>query len=183
MGKEKSIFAIVGESGSGKDTIIEKGFGRDKMIVSYTTRKMREGETNGVEHYFVDDKQFDKIENTTQLIAWTKTGNVRYCATTEELNTKMFYIINPDGIKWFKEHPIQGVKMVSIGIYLPLEERKKRISSRSDFSTAFNKRVMAEQQEYIDYRKNGDFDYMITNWDLDKSIKVLKAIVDAETNN
>lgn len=53
------IIAIVGRSGSGKTYMAE--FLRKKMniptIVSYTTRRKRPGETDGVEHFFIGSEQ------------------------------------------------------------------------------------------------------------------------------
>ena len=52
------------------------------------------------------------------------------------------YIINPDGVRWFKEH-YKGdeINVITIGIYVPLEERKRRCKDRSDFNSSFIKRV------------------------------------------
>ena len=53
MGK---LFYIMGKSSSGKDTIykrlMEDGDLSFKNIVGYTTRPIREGETNGKEYFF-----------------------------------------------------------------------------------------------------------------------------------
>lgn len=62
MGK---IFYLMGKSSSGKDTIYRKILkdGRVKLnkIVLYTTRPIREGEREGVQYYFTDREQFDKL--------------------------------------------------------------------------------------------------------------------------
>lgn len=62
MGK---IFYIMGKSSSGKDTIYKKllGFAELslKKIVLYTTRPIREGEKEGVEYYFTEQKKLDTL--------------------------------------------------------------------------------------------------------------------------
>lgn len=56
---------LVGKSGCGKDTLqeelVKEGFVK---LVSTTSRPMREGEVEGREYYFVDNKEFDnRIKN------------------------------------------------------------------------------------------------------------------------
>ncbi len=65
------IFYIMGKSASGKDTIFKKV--KEKMpelktIVIYTTRPIREGETEGVEYHFVDDLKCKELEEEGKII-------------------------------------------------------------------------------------------------------------------
>lgn len=62
MGK---IFYLMGKSSSGKDTIYkdlvsDEGL-RLKTIVPYTTRPIREGETDGVEYYFSGEEELERL--------------------------------------------------------------------------------------------------------------------------
>ena len=62
MGK---IYYVMGKSSSGKDTIYKKLLARHPefhTIVPYTTRPIREGEHNGVEYYFVDERRLREIQ-------------------------------------------------------------------------------------------------------------------------
>lgn len=68
MGK---IFYLMGKSASGKDSIYKKI--KDKMpelkpLVIYTTRPIREGESDGVEYYFVDEEQLAGLEAEGKVI-------------------------------------------------------------------------------------------------------------------
>lgn len=69
MGK---IFYIMGKSSSGKDTIYKRILEcrREALhkIVMYTTRPIREGETDGVEYFFVDESRLAAIESEGRLI-------------------------------------------------------------------------------------------------------------------
>lgn len=65
------IFYLMGKSSSGKDTIFKKI--RElvpelKTIILYTTRPIREGETEGVEYYFTDEKKKEELEKAGKLI-------------------------------------------------------------------------------------------------------------------
>lgn len=68
MGK---IFYLMGKSSSGKDTIFKKireEIPELKTIVLYTTRPIREGETNGVEYYFTDEARREMLQKSGKLI-------------------------------------------------------------------------------------------------------------------
>lgn len=68
MGK---IFYLMGKSASGKDTIYKKvkeQLLELKTIVIYTTRPIREGEQDGVEYYFVDDKRLQELQDAGKVI-------------------------------------------------------------------------------------------------------------------
>ena len=64
MGK---IFYIMGKSSSGKDTIYKRLMERmsDKLntVTGYTTRPMREGETEGVEYFFVTAEKYREMSS------------------------------------------------------------------------------------------------------------------------
>ena len=66
------IFIIMGKSSTGKDTIykklIEKKELNLKKIISYTTRPIRQNETNGVEYFFVDEDYMKELEKSQKII-------------------------------------------------------------------------------------------------------------------
>lgn len=69
MGK---LFCMMGKSASGKDTIY-KALVSDKSlglhtVVPYTTRPVREGEAEGVEYWFVNEKQFGQLKAAGKII-------------------------------------------------------------------------------------------------------------------
>ena len=69
MGK---IFCLIGKSSCGKDTlykrILSDGNLPLKTLVSYTTRPIRSGETNGVEYYFLTEEQLQSLEQEDKII-------------------------------------------------------------------------------------------------------------------
>ncbi|MDO4938916.1 MAG: guanylate kinase [Lachnospiraceae bacterium] len=68
MGK---IYCIMGKSASGKDTLFKKLLlecPKMKKMVLYTTRPMREGETDGVEYHFVKPEDLDRFEKEGKLV-------------------------------------------------------------------------------------------------------------------
>ena len=66
------IFFVLGKSCSGKDTIFKKlkedGELNLNTVTGYTTRPMREGETNGVEYFFVNNEELEALKNQGKVI-------------------------------------------------------------------------------------------------------------------
>lgn len=67
MGK---IFVVTGKSATGKDTIYKRIIEILKLttIVSYTTRPIRNGETQGVEYHFVSVDELEKLKQQGKVI-------------------------------------------------------------------------------------------------------------------
>ncbi len=65
------IFFLMGKSSSGKDTLyrsLRVEFPQLKPVVLYTTRPMREGEINGVDYYFIDEKTVSLLQSERKII-------------------------------------------------------------------------------------------------------------------
>lgn len=68
MGK---IYYIMGKSASGKDSVfkeVKKRMPKLKDIVLYTTRPIRENETEGVEYHFVDEEFLRGMQEKKRVI-------------------------------------------------------------------------------------------------------------------
>lgn len=79
------IVALVGPSGCGKTTLgkylKERGF---NWVSSYTTRPMREGETDGVEHTFVSTCSMPPKED---MVAYAHFGGQHYWSTFSQFTS------------------------------------------------------------------------------------------------
>lgn len=65
------IFYVMGKSSSGKDTIykeIREQMPELRSITPYTTRPIREGETDGVEYFFVDEERLHQMQEEERVI-------------------------------------------------------------------------------------------------------------------
>lgn len=69
MGK---IYYILGKSSTGKDTIYKKILEDKEMclkdIILYTTRPIRDGETDGKSYHFVNEEEYQKIKESGSII-------------------------------------------------------------------------------------------------------------------
>ena len=65
------IYYLFGKSASGKDTIykrLKELKPEWKEVTPYTTRPIREGETEGVEYHFVSNEQMDQFKRDGKII-------------------------------------------------------------------------------------------------------------------
>ncbi len=102
----KPLLCIVGKSGSGKDYLI-RTFGLD-VVASFTTRPMRPGEEDGVHHHFVDAEDFEDVDKS-RVCAYTFYNLNHYWVTPECLEGKQAYVIDPAGVRFFRNRLAQGL--------------------------------------------------------------------------
>lgn len=69
MGK---IVCLMGKSSTGKDTIYRELVKNKELnlqvIVSYTTRPVRDGEVQGKQYFFVDENEFQNLKNSGRVV-------------------------------------------------------------------------------------------------------------------
>ncbi|KIZ17494.1 guanylate kinase [Streptomyces natalensis ATCC 27448] len=72
---------LSGPSGVGKSTVVahlRKVHPEVWLSVSATTRKPRPGERHGVQYFFVEDEEFDKLIANGELLEWAEFAGHRY---------------------------------------------------------------------------------------------------------
>ena len=97
--KDKTIiFCLVGNSGCGKTMAAEylSKCTNLPLVCSYTTRPMRDGETNGREHYFVG---VEEMPRRREMLAYTFFGGYHYWATKEQAKSDCIYVIDEEGVR------------------------------------------------------------------------------------
>jgi guanylate kinase len=95
MGK---IFCVMGKSGCGKDTIFKELINDNnlnlKPIILYTTRPKRQGEINGVEYFFIDEKQLEELRSQGKIIelrSYNTVHGVWYYSTIDDGQINLSY--------------------------------------------------------------------------------------------
>ena len=85
------IFIIMGKSSTGKDTIFKRLIEAEKIklktVVSYTTRPIRQGETDGVEYFFVDKDRMKELQDANKIIehrAYNTVHGIWYYFTADD---------------------------------------------------------------------------------------------------
>lgn len=137
MGK---ICYIMGKSASGKDSVfkeLRKRFPEYREIVPYTTRPIREGETDGVEYHFVDDGRLFGLEREGRVVErrdyQTKHGVWRYFTVDDgqvDLHKHDYMVIGT--LESYGKMREYFGKDVMVPVYVEVEdgERLKRALAR-----------------------------------------------------
>ncbi|MGO4757683.1 guanylate kinase, partial [Streptomyces sp. 2MCAF27] len=85
------LTVLSGPSGVGKSTVVahmRKAHPEVWLSVSATTRKPRPGERHGVQYFFVDDGEFDKLIANGELLEWAEFAGNRYGTPREAVQNR-----------------------------------------------------------------------------------------------
>jgi guanylate kinase len=77
------------------------------LSVSATTRKPRPGEKHGVQYYFVDDDEFDKLVANGELLEWAEFAGNRYGTPRHAVLDRL-----AEGESVLLEIDLQGARLV-----------------------------------------------------------------------
>jgi guanylate kinase len=139
---KRTIIAIVGPSGAGKTTLSLAMYGKYDLpyIASYTTRPMRDGEINGVEHTFVSESD---MPDRSEMIAYTYFGGYHYWATKSQVKYKpTTYVIDERGLIELKERFSNEFNIVSVYVTrINNDVDQERIDRDAD-------RIILDESEY-----------------------------------
>ena len=82
-----TLVVISGPGGVGKSTITRelRNDPRFWISVSATTRQPREGEKNGVDYFFLNDSEFEKLIEENQFLEWATFAGNRYGTPRESV--------------------------------------------------------------------------------------------------
>jgi guanylate kinase len=146
---------ITGKGGSGKDYLrkIMEGFGFT-YCKSYTTRPIREGEENGKDYFFIEDKDIPKKKDLYESVYF---NDWFYGTPKEEFEKSNLFIMTPKGVSSLKK----GDRKNSIVVYVDSDEdsRRSRLLERKDADDV-ERRIDADEEDFKDFN---DFDITINN--------------------
>lgn len=160
MGK---IFYLMGKSASGKDTIYKRV--REvcpdlETIVLYTTRPMREGETDGVEYHFTTEQELKKFQDDGKMIEirtyQTIHGPWSYATVDDgsvDLEHKNYVVIGTLESyqklrEYFGEHAVEPVYItVDDGVRLERALARERMQKNPRYEELC-RRFLADQEDF-----------------------------------
>ena len=183
MNKEK-IIIISSPSGAGKTTICKKILKTNKNIklsVSYTTRLIRKNETNGVDYYFVNKKEFIKLKKEKFFIETAKVFDYLYGSPLKNIkksfkaNKHILFDIDWQGANKLRKKFSKN-DIIDFFILPPSKnELKNRLTKRGrENSNEINKRLSLAVNEISHFN---DYKYVIVNESIEQTVKsVLKLI-------
>jgi len=180
------IFIVSAPSGSGKSTLVARLLVEVPDLVfsiSYTTRRPRGGEQNGVEYFFVAESVFEKMIDEGQFVEYARVfdhyyGTARHMLEAVlEQGKDMLLDIDTEGASQVKTRLPDAV---SIFIMPPsfeaLHERLKR--RQLDNEETIQKRLRWASQVEVSRFRN--YDYVVINEDIKLFLDLMRSIVAAE---
>lgn len=180
-----NIIAIVGLSSTGKDTIA-KILSNDlniELLVSSTTRPIRENEKHGNPYNFFSEEEFlndvynnKYIEYRVYNTLYSNKEEMWYYGTRKDsLQDNKTYIVTTEiqGLLEFKK--LQNIKTISFLIHVPYDLRLERAINRGSFDgVEWNRRKLDDEERFGDISTNQFCDYIVENIDIDNSINIIK---------
>jgi guanylate kinase len=180
--KSGAILVISGPSGAGKSSLLNEiinDIGECYFSISTTTRKIREGEIDGVHYHFVDEEEFKKdIQEEFFLEYAVVQGN--YYGTSikpvkEALKAGKLVIFDIDVQGNATIAKRLGDITTSVFISPPtLSELKRRLEARStDAQDVIKRRVEMAKREI---QRISEYDFLVVNDHLKEAANILKTI-------
>lgn len=177
-----NLFIITAPSGAGKTSLVRALLAADSQIqlsVSYTTRKPRPGEVDGVDYHFVDEAQFLHMLGDSDFLESAEVHGARYGTSQTRVDTAL-----EAGTDVVLEIDWQGAaqvrflypQAVSVFILPPsMEALQQRLTNRGQDSGEVIARRFAAAREEMSHV--GEFDYVTINDKFEEALEDLQAIV------
>lgn len=180
------LFILSSPSGAGKTTITRSLLERDPQLsisISVTTRQPRPGEVDGKDYHFITKEKFDVMVENHQLLEHAKVFNNYYgtpLAQVEEAlanSQDIIFDIDWQGTQQLKQKLVND--LVTVFILPPSQnELERRLRARQqDEEDVIRERMKKASDEISHY---SEYDYIIVNNDLERSILQARAILEAE---
>lgn len=183
----KKLFCIMGRTCAGK-TSLAKAVAESlnmKVVKSYTTRPMREGESEHTsDHIFVSDDEVKLFQG--KIAAYTEINGYKYFVTKDMIMNSDIYVIDPDGYKMLTEYvKRKELKIELIPIYIDVDvaDQESRYRARGNTREQFWERYKSEAEQFSKFEEEmndwweGEYVYVIKNIDFQYSVKKIKEYI------
>lgn len=183
------LVILSGVSGAGKDTIKKELIKRMENVISlpsFTSRKPRAGEEEGVQYHFITKEEFkEKIKNG-ELYEYDIHHENYYGTSRKLMNEKIqsgkiiVKDIEVNGTENLIKTLKHETKLVTIFLKVDKEELKHRLINRGDDLSESEMELRLSRLQYEE-SKIPIYDYVIKNDDLEKTVQVITTIIENET--
>jgi guanylate kinase len=179
------LFIVSAPSGAGKTTLVERLVEQTpylKMSRSYTSRRARDGEIDGVDYNFVSRERFETMIADGQFLEWADVFGNLYgtCADdTEHLlasGDDVVLVIDVQGARKVRSRGLQTTTMFVMPPSFEVLEQRLRGRSK-DTEEAIQCRLRVARDEIASF---SDYDYVVVNDELTAAVDRLRSIVIAE---
>lgn len=177
------LIIVAAPSGAGKSSFVERICKDDPRlvdIITFTTRKMRKGETEGSPYHFIESEDFQNKIKQGFFVEWAKVHTNFYGTSYKSIEDAWaqgkcgIMDIDIQGVVTFKSK-FPDAKTIFI---LPpsIDELRRRIEKRDGGMPADIEVRMANAEKEI--REASKFDFQIVNDDFEQSYGEFKKIIE-----
>ena len=184
------LWVISAPSGTGKSTLCELLRESEKNVsvsISFTTRRPRPGERDGLEYHFVSRAEFEKMIHNGEFLEWAEvhhqfygTAKKQVLALVNQGKQVLFDIDVQGGLQIKKACPQAGLVFI-----LPpsMQELRRRLTQRGTEDASQLQVRLANAQRELE--QGLAYDFHIVNSDLEDALAQLRVLVvekkDAQT--
>ena len=179
------LFIVSAPSGTGKTTLVERlvqVVPRLRLSRSYTSRRARAGEHDGVDYNFISREQFEAMIAQQAFLEWADVFGNYYgtsLADTEQClaaGEDVVLVIDVQGARQVRG---RGIETVGVFVLPPSAEvLESRLRGRSkDSEEQMRRRLEVARTEVGEFAQ---YEYVVVNDDLDGAVNRMRAIVMAE---
>lgn len=177
-----NLFIVAAASGTGKTSLVNALLQADshiKLSISYTTRKPRPGEVNGVHYHFVDEAEFLRMLGEGAFLESAEVHGARYGTSQHLVDTSL--ALGHDlilEIDWQGAQQVREQRPTAIGIFIlppSIDTLAHRLAHRGQDSMDVIARRLAAAREEISHVS--EFDYVIINDNFQTALEDLQAVI------
>ncbi len=182
MSNKGKLFVLSGPSGVGKGTLREHALNDLSNLVysiSCTTRKPREGETDGIEYRFITHEKFEEDIRQNLFLEYAHVHSDYYGTLKADVEREL-----EAGKNVLLEIDVQGALQVrdkipeAVLIFVAppsIETLESRLRNRNTESEEALRVRLSNAAKELDLQN--EYDYIIVNDDLDKACEELRRII------
>lgn len=183
--QQGKLFVFAAASGAGKTTLVQAITRKHPQIrfsISYTTRKPRRNEADGVDYFFITKREFMRLRDQGEMLEYAEVFDNYYATSRSQVekhladNRNVILEIDWQGARQVRE---SMPECVSIFILPPsVEELERRLRDRrTDAPEVIERRL---RDALSDMSHWDEFDHVIINDDLNRAIADLEAVLAGE---
>jgi guanylate kinase len=181
--RKGKLFVFAAPSGADKTTLVHAVVTKRpelRFSISYTTRKPRKNEADGVDYLFVTEKKFMQLRDEGEMLEYAKVFDNYYATSRSQVekhladNRNVILEIDWQGAQQVRE---SMPECVTIFILPPsVEELERRLRDRrTDSAEVIERRL---RDALSDMSHWTEFDHVIINDDLNQAIADLEDVLD-----
>ena len=171
MSEKTEKVVLLGKSGSGKDYLMRKLVEKDMLgCIKMTSRPARKYEIQGVTYDFVSNSIFEEMIEDDRFLCYQKfevtplnkdPETWYYGITKEEFERAQVFIMTPAEFYSIKFDDELRKKLFVVYIDIERSVREGRVIKRADQNDSVKRRMDADEIDFSDFHKNGDYDLKI----------------------